>query len=70
MSHTMYDSPDDKWKPYAGGPASYDRLCIDVTHESVWFFGDSEDGATQVICLPLAELPAIAKAINAYMEAT
>ena len=70
MSTTFYDSPDDKWVPYAGGPNYYDRLSIDVTYESVWFFGDREDGTDQVICIPIAELPTIAKAINEFLAFT
>jgi len=70
MSTTFYESPDDKWNLYEGGPSFYGRLSIDVTNRSVWFFGDSEDGSEDLIVLPLSELPAIAEAINAFLEST
>lgn len=70
MSTTFYDSPDGTWKPYAGGPSYYDRLSIDVTYESVWFFGHRADDSDTHILIPIAELPAIAAAINEFLALT
>lgn len=68
MSTTFYDSPDGEWKPYAGGPKCYDRLSIDATHKSVWFFGHRSDDSDTHILLPLDELPEIADAINQFLQ--
>ena len=65
MSTTIYDSPDEfkRTIPNQGS------LSIDITISTVWFFEHDEDGEIrETVTFPLAQLPAVAKAINDYLD--
>jgi hypothetical protein len=63
MSHTFYDSPED---------APHPHISIDVTHDFVWFFQETEpDGrdANQMYCRVRREdLPAIYRAMGEFLK--
>lgn len=57
MSTTIYESPDDAKLHFS----------VDITHSTVWFFGDSDGQGLATVAL--SELPALVKAMMDYLEA-
>jgi len=65
MSTTIYDGPDEfkKTVPDQG------QFSIDITYSTVWFFEHTDKEDDPVVTVPLAQLPAIHKAIGEYLDA-
>ena len=66
MSTTIYDGPDDFVRTVPGQGV----LSIDITVGTVWFFEhrDIEGVEDPVVTVPLAQLPAINRAISEYLR--
>ena len=65
MSTTIYDSPDE----FKATIPDQGAFSIDVTYATVWFFEHRKDemDQTRSVTVPLAQLPAIYRAIGIYL---
>lgn len=59
MSVTVYESPED----------ATDRLDVDITHATVWFFNHGKDDEiVGTATVALSELPALVKSMMEWLE--
>ena len=64
MSTTIYDSPSDAVLTVS----RQGSFAIDITRETVWFFEHDGPHGDARVTVPLAQLPAIYRAIGAFLE--